>query len=96
MRVRYTPRAFADLENIRVYIAQFNPEAASRVIATIELLVNGLTDFPETGHPAPDLDARVLHSARFPYRIYYRLRSNEVSVLHIRHTSRRLPGTGEV
>lgn len=96
MRVRYTPRALTDLENIRIYIAQFNPEAASRVIAAIELLVNGLADFPETGHPAPDLDARVLHSARFPYRIYYRLRPTEISVLHIRHTSRRLPGAAEV
>jgi plasmid stabilization system protein ParE len=96
MRLRYTPRAFADIESIRLYIAQFNPQAAARVVSTIETLANALTDFPEAGHPAPDIEARVLHSPRYPYRIYYRIRGDDISILHVRHTSRRPPQPGQV
>jgi len=89
MRVRYTLRAFSDLENIRSYIAQFGPQAAGRVIAVIEKLAARLSDFPDSGHPSPKLDARVLHSTRYPHRIYYRVRDNEIAILHIRHAARR-------
>jgi toxin ParE1/3/4 len=96
MKVRYTPRAFADIEFIRLYIVQFNPEAAARVASAIETLAGALADFPGAGHPAPGLDARVLHSPRYPYRIYYRVRGDEISILHVRHTSRRPPQAGQV
>lgn len=96
MRVRYTPRAFSDLESIRTYIAQFNPQGARRVVALIEKLVMRPAEFPESGHPAPGLDVRVLHSSRYPYRIYYRTRPGEIFVVHIRHTSRKPPAAPEL
>jgi len=49
MKVRFTPRAFADLEAIRHYIHQFNPAGAGRVIALIEKIAMRLGDFPESG-----------------------------------------------
>ncbi len=49
MKVHYTPRAFADLDNIRNYISQYNPEAARRVVALIEKIALRLGDFPEFG-----------------------------------------------
>jgi plasmid stabilization system protein ParE len=55
MRVRYTPRAFSDLEVVRSYIAQLNPVAAGRVVALIEKIVARLGDFPESGQLSDDL-----------------------------------------
>jgi toxin ParE1/3/4 len=89
MKVRFTPRAFSDLEAIRTYIAQYNPAAAGRVVALIEKLAFGLGDFPESGQRSDELDARIVFSPRYPYRIYYRIASGEVLILHIRYAARR-------
>jgi plasmid stabilization system protein ParE len=64
MRVRYTPRAFSDLEGIRKYIEQRNPPAARRVVTVLEKIAAGLSDFPETGQQSDQLDVRVLFARR--------------------------------
>jgi toxin ParE1/3/4 len=89
MRVRYTPRAFSDLDDIRNYINRHNPDAARRVVAIIETITSRLGNFPESGQQTDEGTARVIYALRYPYRIYYRIESDEISVLHIRHTSRR-------
>jgi toxin ParE1/3/4 len=89
MRVRYTPRAFSDLDDIRNYIHRHNPAAAARVVALIEMIAARLGDFPESGQRSDELDARVVFSPRYPYRIYYRIAADVVVILHIRHTARR-------
>jgi toxin ParE1/3/4 len=96
MKVRYTPRAFSDLEGIRSYIAQSNPAAAGRVVALVEKIAFRLADFPESGQLSDELDARVVFSTRYPYRIYYRITSDEVLILHIRHAARRPLESGEI
>lgn len=45
MNVRFTPRAFADLDAIRRYIDQFDPQAAGRVVTLIEKVALRLDDF---------------------------------------------------
>ena len=96
MRVRYTPRAFSDLDDIRVYISQYNPAAAARVTATIEKIAARLGDFPQSGQRADEGDVRVVYTTRYPYRIYYRILSEEILILHIRHSARRPLEHGEV
>ena len=88
MRIRYTPQARADLDSIFSYVSQHSPRTAVRINRLIVQMINGLADFPEIG-PAADFDARVLLVGRFPYRVFYRIRDQEIQILHIRHTSRR-------
>jgi len=38
MKVRFTPRAFSDLDVIRSYISQFNPTAAGQVVSLVETI----------------------------------------------------------
>jgi len=54
------PEAFADLDDIRHYIAQENPDAADRVMAEIFETIRGLVPFPHKGHRRPDLTSRPL------------------------------------
>ena len=89
MKVRFTPRAFSDLDVIRSYIGQFNPAAAGQVVSLIEAICKRLGDFPESGQRADELDIRIAFSPRYPYRIYYRLAEGSVVILHIRHAARR-------
>lgn len=96
MRVRYTPRAFADLDDIRTYISKHNPTAALKVVATIEKIVARLGDFPESGQESDELDVRIVFTTRYPYRVYYRIRTDEISIVHIRHTSRKPAAKGDV
>ena len=54
------PEAFADLDDIRGYIAQDNPDAADQVITEIFDAIRALAPFPHQGHKRPDLTSRPL------------------------------------
>ncbi len=43
------PEAFVDLDEIRAYIAEDNPDAADRVITEIFDGIRGLVPFPQQG-----------------------------------------------
>jgi toxin ParE1/3/4 len=95
MRVRYTPRARADLEAIFSYLDSRNPAAAWAVKRQIERASEALALSPYLGMAidrSPEF--RGLRAGRCPYRIFYRIRENEVWIVHVRHTSRR-PWRGE-
>jgi len=94
MRVRYTPRAFADREAICEYLDKRNPRAAREVKAFIEKRVNSLQNFPERHRLIKELNVPALWLGRYPYIVYYRVGKDEVSIIHIRHGSRR-PWQGE-
>ena len=54
------PEAYEDLDEIRDYIAQHNPDAADRVITEIFDAIRALVPFPHQGHRRPDLSSRPL------------------------------------
>jgi toxin ParE1/3/4 len=54
------PEAYEDLDDIRGYIAQHNPDAADRVITEIFDAIRALIPFPHQGHRRPDLSSRPL------------------------------------
>ena len=89
MRIRYTPRAFADREAIFEYIDRRNPRAAREMKVFIKKRINDLQYFSESYPLIEERDARALFLGRYPYIVYYRVRGDEISILHIRHTSRR-------
>jgi toxin ParE1/3/4 len=94
MRVQYTPEAFADRERIFEYLQERSPGGARNVLASIRGAVAQLAQQPERGYRTDNPDVRVLFVVRYPYKIFYRVRSDVVEILHIRHTSRR-PWVGE-
>jgi plasmid stabilization system protein ParE len=54
------PQALADLDDIRDYIAQGNPDAADRLMSEIFDTIRGLVPFLYQGHRRPDLSSRFL------------------------------------
>lgn len=54
------PEAYADLDDIRGYIAQDRPDAADRIISEIFDAIRGLVPFPRQGHRRRDLTSRPL------------------------------------
>jgi plasmid stabilization system protein ParE len=62
MKVRYSPRALAQLEEIHKYIAEYNPRAAAAVVARIQDLCEKLGEFPGMGAATDHhADARMRH-----------------------------------
>jgi toxin ParE1/3/4 len=90
MRVRYTRRALSDLRAIYSYIAADNPKAARAVESVIRQTADLLADFPDLGaRTARSPEFRGIKAGRYPYRIYYQVRRDEVWIVHIRHMARR-------
>ncbi len=93
MRLRYTRRALADREAIFDYLQQRSPEAARRVMARVDTVLQLLLTQPRGGYATDMPDVRVLLVGRYSYKAFYRVREDTIEVLHMRHTSRRPPET---
>jgi plasmid stabilization system protein ParE len=94
MRVRYTPRAFADREAIFDYIDRRNPRAALEVKTYIEKRISELGNSVFRHRMIPNLGVYALWLGRYPYIVYYRVVRDEIAIVHIRHAARR-PWEGE-
>ena len=95
MKVRYTLRALGDLEAIYTYIDARNPNAARAVKRAMQVTAERLAEFPYMGvetDRSPEF--RGIRVGRYPYRLYYRIRGEEVWIVHIRDMRRR-PWTRE-
>jgi plasmid stabilization system protein ParE len=88
MKVRYTPAAFLDREQILEYLKERSAGGARNVAASIREAVEQLKEHPHSGYTTDDPDVRVIFVTRYPYKIFYRVR-DAIEILHIRHTSRR-------
>jgi len=94
MKIRYTPRAFADREAIFDYIEKRSPQGARAVKQAIENTIRRLEHFPNSAPATNEPEIRELIVPRLPYKIYYRVVGQEVWIVHIRHAARR-PWRGE-
>lgn len=54
------PEAFHDIDKIREYIAEDNPDAADRMVTEIFDSIRTLVPFPQQGYRRPDLTSRPL------------------------------------
>lgn len=89
MSVRYTPRAFSDREAIFDYLVTRSPNGAHKVLARITTTIDLLAAQPELGYRTENPQVRVKFVGDYPYKIFYRIRGNDLEILHIRHTARR-------
>jgi len=87
MQVVWTDRALERVDEIAIYIAQDDPDAATRWTVELFDAVERLADFPETGRMVPEVGAREVRELIFgSYRVFYRVGS-AVEVLSVRHGS---------
>jgi toxin ParE1/3/4 len=89
MRVRFTPRARRDLEEIREYLETRSPPGARNVLQALAGAVRIVSEQPYASVRTDDPDVRVKLVLRYRYKIFYRIRDDMIEILHVRHTSRR-------
>jgi addiction module RelE/StbE family toxin len=86
-RIIWSPSAVEDLRNIRDYIEQFNPSAASGFAARLVAAAESLADFSERGRPVSGKRRELL--VVWPYIIRYRVEAEHIIILRVRHGARR-------
>ena len=90
-RIRITSPARRDLREIRIYLAKYSPEAASRIIQEIRTRLTVLADQPGIGHARVDLtNSDVLFLSVWSYLVIYRVTITEVQILRVVHGARDL------
>jgi addiction module RelE/StbE family toxin len=92
MRVIWTPRAQRRLQEIHDYIAKDQPVNATRWMAQVLARGEQIGEQPRSGRVVPEYQRESLREVFVgDYRILYRIRSQQVDVLSVRHGARRLP-----
>jgi len=91
MKLRFTPRAIANLIEIADYILEHNPQAARRVRAAIYESLQNLILFPHVGRRQKAESVRKLVTRKYPYLVYYTVdeAADEIVILNVKHPARR-------
>ncbi|MCL2895798.1 type II toxin-antitoxin system RelE/ParE family toxin [Brenneria tiliae] len=90
MIVYWSEQALNDSQQIWEYLAEKNPDAAVKMDELFEASAERLADFPYMGHEGEIAGTREI----FPhenYRLIYEIRSDDVWVLALVHTSQLWP-----
>ncbi|NOQ65381.1 MAG: type II toxin-antitoxin system RelE/ParE family toxin [Methyloprofundus sp.] len=92
MKIIWSPLAVDRVEEIAKYIAQDSPNSAQKWVESTFNVVERLEQFPKSGRIVPEIvqnDFReIIHGK---YRIIYRLHSESISILTVRHSRQLLP-----
>lgn len=91
MRLRWTPAAADDLEAIRDYLARHLPAVAQSTIHEIYQAILTLCSAPLRGRAGREEGTRELVLPRLPYIVVYRVKDNDVEILHIYHGAQHRP-----
>ena len=89
-RVRFTPRAAEDLEEIWFFIAADNLDAADRTLDTLEQKARLLAENPQMGPARPDIAKEMRYHPVGSYLLLYRLIKNGVEIVRVVHGARDL------
>ena len=88
---RVSDAARSDLDEIWLYIAQDNPDAAERFVRSLVSRFPMLAGMPKMGRPREELAPRLHSFALGNYVIFYRPMDNGIEVVRVLHGTRDLP-----
>jgi len=85
MRIRWTLAAAADLEHIKDYLKEHNPELAPPTVLKLYEAIRSLKAMPRRGRVGREEGTRELVFASLPYIAVYRAKEQTIEILHIYH-----------
>ncbi len=94
MRIRYTREALLDLQRLRAFIAEHDPQAAARVAADLVQRIEALAAHPRVGRPVDQAPAPdVLRDLITPHHVIrYLLHDDTLHILRLWHQRENPPG----
>ena len=92
MKVRWTNNAIEHLLNIYKHIALNSPTYAKQMVDRITRRSEQIADQPLSGRKVPEYEAEDIRELiEKPFRIIYRIKSDQIDVLAVIHGARLLP-----
>ena len=92
MRVHWTQNAIQHLVNIYEHIALNSPTYAKGMVDKITRRSEQITDQPLSGRKVPEYETEDIRELiEKPYRIIYRIKSEQIDVVAVIHGARLLP-----
>jgi len=90
-QISWTKRSIQDLKSIYDYISLDSTFYAARFISKIIKRVDILIEFPESGRMVPEKNTTEIRELiEGNYRIFYRLRKGDVTILRIHNAARKI------
>lgn len=91
LRLRWTLRALARLDEIGATISVDNPDAANRVVSSIVARVLDLRALPNLGRTGRCAGTRELVIPDTPYIVAYKVEPEQIILLTILHSAQKWP-----
>lgn len=92
MKIIWSPLSVDRITEITEYIAEDNPDAAIKWVESVFNIIVDLKEYPESGRIVPEINKlnirEIIHGN---YRIIYKIRPEELSILTVRHFKQILP-----
>jgi len=91
MRIRWTPAAAADLQNISDYLKEHHPHYRQPTMRKLYDTIRSLKQMPGRGRPGSEEGTREVLFHPLPYVAVYRVTDEAVEVLRIYHGAQNRP-----
>jgi toxin ParE1/3/4 len=89
MKVKFSPRSVADLQEILEYVGKQNPQASVRLINRLEETCKGLSTMPGVGTQREDLAPGLRALSQGSYVIYFVRQTNDlIRIVRVLHGAR--------
>ena len=88
MKFHFEEHARQELLDVIAFYESIDPDLVARFRAEVERVISLIRQSPEAW-PTFSRSTRRCRTRRFPYAIVYRIKSKEVEVLAVAHSSRR-------
>jgi toxin ParE1/3/4 len=95
VKLRYTLRGAAELDQVLDYIEARSPQGARHVRTRIHLVINLLLQHPHAGQLTSKGRLRRMVVFPYPYLIFYHATEDETVIHGVRHSARRPSSTPE-
>ena len=96
MKVIYTGEALDSLDGILAFIATNYPTKSAAFEKRLRTVVMRISTWPESAEEVAERPGvRVVPLIRYPYKVFYRVKSDAVEIVHIHHAARQAPWEGE-
>ncbi|HEX3496837.1 MAG TPA: type II toxin-antitoxin system RelE/ParE family toxin [Methylocella sp.] len=89
MKLRYTLRGAAELDEVLTYVEAHSPPGARHVQARIQAIINLLLQYPHAGQLTSKGRLRRVVASPYPYLIFYHATGDELVIHGVRHSARR-------
>jgi len=87
MRIRWTPAAAADLQQISDYLKDHHPRYRQPTMRKLYDAIGTLKKWPQSGRIGREAGTRELLVSPLPYVCVYRVTEQNVEILRIYHTA---------